>query len=108
MMGVAFSLIPAVMWPSVAYLDDDSRLGTAYALMTFCQQIGWASMSWAVGSLNDRFGASAAYPAGFDPGMWLFASLGLLGLAFSFLLWRSERGPGARGLETIRVGTETR
>src|SRR5438309_3010069 len=28
MMGVAFSLIPAVMWPSVAYLVDQSKLGT--------------------------------------------------------------------------------
>jgi len=30
MMGVAFSLIPAVMWPSVAYIVDQSKLGTAY------------------------------------------------------------------------------
>ncbi|MEW6337357.1 MAG: MFS transporter [Acidobacteriota bacterium] len=101
MIGVAFSLIPAVMWPSVAYLVEESRLGTAYALMTLCQQIGWATMSWAIGFLNDRFGAGPANPAGFNPGMWLFASLGILGLVFSFLLWRCERGPGAHGLETI-------
>ena len=30
MMGVAFSLIPAVMWPSVAYIVEQSKLGTAY------------------------------------------------------------------------------
>ncbi len=40
MMGISFSLIPAVMWPSVAYLVDEKKLGTAYALMTLCQQIG--------------------------------------------------------------------
>src|SRR5438094_3593753 len=34
LMGMAFSLIPAVMWPSVAYIVEESRLGTAYALMT--------------------------------------------------------------------------
>src|SRR5208337_5295892 len=34
MMGIAFSLIPAVMWPSVAYLVDQNKLGTAYGLMT--------------------------------------------------------------------------
>ena len=38
LMGIAFSLIPAVMWPSVAYIVDESRLGTAYALMTLIQQ----------------------------------------------------------------------
>ena len=41
LMGIAFSLIPAVMWPSVAYIVDESRLGTAYALMTLIQQIGF-------------------------------------------------------------------
>ena len=40
MMGVAFSLIPAVMWPSVAYIVDQSKLGTAYGLMTMIQNIG--------------------------------------------------------------------
>ena len=39
-MGIAFSLVPAVMWPSVAYLVDESKLGTAYGLMTMIQNIG--------------------------------------------------------------------
>jgi len=38
MMGIAFSLIPAVMWPSVAYIVEEKRLGTAYAVMTLIQQ----------------------------------------------------------------------
>src|SRR5208282_2006014 len=41
MMGVAFSLIPAVMWPSVAYIVAQAKLGTAYALMTLIQQVGF-------------------------------------------------------------------
>ncbi len=32
MMGIAFSLVPAVMWPSVAIIVDSSKLGTAYGL----------------------------------------------------------------------------
>jgi len=91
LLGVAFSLVPAVMWPAVAYLVDEKRLGTAYALMTFCQQIGWAATSWGLGKLNDVFRASAAHPAGFNPGLWLLSGLGLAGLLFSWLLWRSEK-----------------
>jgi MFS family permease len=102
MIGVSFSLIPAVMWPSVAYLVDEARLGTAYALMTLCQQLGWAAVAWAVGWLNDAAGASAAHPSGYAPGLWLLSALALFGLLFSWLLWRQETGPGARGLETIR------
>ena len=101
MMGIAFSLIPAVMWPSVAYLVEESRLGTAYALMTLCQQIGWAVVSWAIGGLNDLFHASAQNAGGYAPGMWLFSTLGVLGLFFSWRLHRSEAGPGGHGLETI-------
>jgi MFS family permease len=104
LLGIAFSLVPAILWPSVAYLVDEARLGSAYALMTFCQQIGWAGMAWAIGRVNDAMAASAANPNGYDTGMWMFAALGFLGLLFSFLLWRSERGPGGHGLETITVG----
>ncbi len=90
-LGAAFSLVPAVMWPAVTYLVHETRLGTAYALMTFCQQIGWASTSWGLGRLNDTFKASAANPAGFNPGLLLLSGLGLAGLVFSWLLWRTER-----------------
>ena len=65
MMGVAFSLIPAVMWPSVAYIVEEKRLGTAYALMTLVQQIGVAGMNWLIGRANDAGGASAANPGGY-------------------------------------------
>ena len=104
LMGIAFSLVPAVMWPSVAYLVEEQRLGTAYALMTLCQQVGWGTVSWAIGRLNDIAGASAQHPAGYDAGMWLFSTLGFFGLFFSYQLWRSESGPAGHGLETIKAG----
>jgi MFS family permease len=100
MIGVSFSLVPAVLWPAVTYVVDEKRLGTAYALMTLLQQVGWAVVSVGLGAANDRFGASAANPGGFAPGMWLLSALGLLGLLFSVLLWRSERH---RELETARA-----
>jgi len=103
MMGVAFSLIPAVMWPSVAYIVNEKRLGTAYAVMTLIQQVGVAGMSWLIGRTNDVFGASAANPGGYAPGMWIFSSLCLFAFVFAFLLRRREKGPLAHGLETIRA-----
>jgi MFS family permease len=103
LLGLAFSLIPAVMWPSVAYIVEGKRLGTAYALMTLCQQLGMAAVPWMVGVLNDRFRAGPEHPAGYSPGMWLFTALASLGLFFSYQLWRTEKGPGAHGLETITI-----
>jgi MFS family permease len=101
MLGVSFSLIPAVMWPSVAYIIDQKRLGSAYALMTLCQQLGVAAVPWLIGRANDGFGAGPARPEGYNGMIWILTALASAGLLFAFLLWRVERGPYAHGLETI-------
>ncbi len=105
MMGVAFSLIPAVMWPSVAYIVDQSKLGTAYGLMTMIQNIGLAGFNLLVGWANDHGHASAQNPAGYHLGMWIFSILGFLGVFFAFLLRQRETGPHGHGLETITTAS---
>ncbi len=106
-MGIAFSLIPAVMWPSVAYLVDQAKLGTAYGLMTMIQNIGLFGFNLLIGWANDRWLASAANPAGYTAGMWMFSVLGIAGLLFSWMLHVRETGPDAHGLETITTSTPT-
>ena len=101
MMGVAFSLIPAVMWPSVAYIVDQGKLGTAYGLMTMIQNIGLFGFNLLIGWANDYSHASAQNPAGYRLGMWIFSILGFLGVFFAFLLHERETGPHGHGLETI-------
>jgi MFS family permease len=103
MMGVAFALVPAVLWPAVTYLVPEARLGSAYALMTFCQQVGWAGMSWGLGKVKDVAGASAQNPAGWSPVMLMLATLAAAGFVFALALWRTERGPGSHGLEKAKV-----
>jgi len=107
MMGLAFSLIPAIMWPSVAYVVEEAKLGTAYGLMTMIQNIGLFGFNLVIGWANDRWAASAANPAGYEVGMWIFSCLGFFGVLFAFLLRRSERGPGAHGLESITTRSAT-
>ncbi len=101
LMGIAFSLIPAVMWPSVAYIVDESRLGTAYALMTLIQQIGFFIMNLLIGKANDYAGAGLQNPSGYALGMWIFSVLGFVGMTFAILLRIRETGPHGHGLETI-------
>lgn len=101
LLGISFSLIPAVMWPSVAYIVEQRRLGSGYALMTLCQQIGMAAIPWLIGFTNDAFSAGPENPSGYAPGMWIFTALASLGLLFSVLLYKTEKGPGGHGLETI-------
>ncbi len=102
MMGISFSLIPAVMWPSVAYIVEERRLGTAYSLMTLIQQVGLAGFNWMIGFANDYSHASASNPEGYRMGMWLFSILGFLGVMFAFLLRRADKKQGGR-LEAARL-----
>lgn len=101
MMGIAFSLIPAVMWPSVAYIVDEAKLGTAYGVMTMIQNIGLFGFNLLIGWENDHAGASASHPAGYHLGMWTFSVIGVLSMFCAFLLRQRETGPHGHGLETI-------
>ena len=101
MMGIAFSLIPAVMWPSVAYIVDESKLGTAYGVMTMIQNIGLFGFNLLVGWENTHAGASATNPQGYHLGMWTFSVIGFLAMFCAFLLRQRETGPHGHGLETI-------
>lgn len=105
MMGVAFSLIPAVMWPSVAYIVEQSKLGTAYGLMTMIQNIGLFGFNLLIGWANDLGHASADNPGGYRVGMWIFSVLGFLGVFFAYLLHQRETGPEGHGLETITAAS---
>jgi MFS family permease len=52
-LGIAFSLVPAAMWPSVAKIVPENRLGTAYAGMFTIQNWGLALFYWLPGQILD-------------------------------------------------------
>ena len=103
LIGVSFSLIPAVMWPSVPYLVEERRLGTAYGLMTMLQNVGMTICNLGAGALNDSSKAGADNPNGYLPMLWMFAILSLAGIVFSILLRRRETGPDGHNLETLQA-----
>jgi MFS family permease len=104
MIGIAFSLIPAIIWPVVPYLVEPQRLGTAYGLMTMVQAMGLTAINLLAGALNDYYKASETNPAGYTPMLWLFLGLSLFGFVFAYALRVRETGPHGHGLETIKAG----
>ena len=88
LIGISFSLVPAVMWPLTAKIVPEAYLGTALGLMWVVQNAGMAGANLLAGWLNDTYGASAANPAGYEPMMWYFFLSSALGFVFAMLLWR--------------------
>jgi MFS family permease len=102
LIGIAFSLVPAILWPAVPYLVPANRLGTAYGLMTMLQNIGLTVVNVGAGWLNDASGAGVDNPAGYTPMLMMFAVLSLFGFVFAAALRRRETGPEGHHLERPR------
>ncbi len=106
LLGVAFSLIPAAMWPSVAKIVPEKRLGSAYGLMFSIQNIGLWAFPMLIGKVLDLSNpnitseALAAGTASYDytNPILMLTVLGILGLFFAFLLKREDKVSGY-GLE---------
>jgi len=104
MIGIAFSLVPAIIWPAVPYLVEPKRLGTAYGLMTMVQAMGLTSINLVAGALNDFNGASEKNPGGYTPMLLLFFVLSLFGFVFAYALRVRETSSQGHGLEAIKAG----
>jgi MFS family permease len=104
LLGIAFCLVPAVIWPAVPYLVEPHRLGTAYGLMTMVQNVGLALFNYLAGALNDANGAGQSNPSGYTPMLWMFFLLSLFGFLFAAALRVREKSAQGHGLESIRAG----
>jgi len=102
MMGISWSLVPAVIWPATTLIVEPRRLGTALGLITLIQALGMSASNLAAGWLADKAGAGAQNPAGYEVMLWFFFLLSLVALSSAVLLWRRETGPRGHGLEEAR------
>ncbi|MBS0577815.1 MAG: MFS transporter [Proteobacteria bacterium] len=102
LMGLSFSLVPAIIWPSTTLIVDPRRLGTALGVITLLQNVGLWGSNRLAGWLADQAGAGPANPAGYDVMILFFGLLSLTALTTALLLWRRERGPHGHGLERAR------
>jgi len=100
LLGIAFSLVPAAMWPSVAKIVSEKRLGTAYGMMFSLQNLGLFVVPILAGYIVDvtNPGHIAGTYLNYTYAMITFAAFGLIALGFAFLLKRDDKTSGF-GLE---------
>ena len=78
-LGVAFSLVPSAMWPSVPKIIPMKLLGSAYAIIFYIQNIGLALVPMFIGKVN---GADPSYTTS----MSIFCGFGVAAVVISLLL----------------------
>jgi len=106
-LGVAFTLVPAALWPAVPRVVDEKRVGTAYGIMTWVQSLGILVFPYLAGRITDlsnkgitsemlkRGEASLNY----TNTSLMFAALGILAFLFAVSLKREDSKKGGFGLQ---------
>lgn len=103
LMGLSFSVIPAVIWPSTAMLVEKHRVGTAFGLINMIQSLGLAAANYGAGHLNDLFKAGPDNPEGYDAMLLMFALLSLIAFISTVLLLVRERRQPRKGIEAREI-----
>jgi len=110
LLGVALSLVPSAMWPSVAKIIPEKQLGTAYSLIFWIQNWGLMGVPLLIGIVLDKAnpGVSDAKAAGesivydYTQPMMIFALFGILAVLVAYMLRREDRVKGY-GLEKPNI-----
>lgn len=103
-LGIAFSLVPSAMWPSVPKIIPEKQLGTAYALIFWVQNIGLSMVPLLIGWVLDRYckleGDGPAYD--YTIPMAIFTCFGILALIIALMLKAEDKKKGY-GLEQPNI-----
>lgn len=101
-LGIAFSLVPSAMWPSVPKIIPEKQLGTAYALIFWVQNWGLMGVPALIGWVLDTYckldttNGGPAYD--YTLPMIIFCCFGIVALFIAVMLKREDKKKGY-GLE---------
>lgn len=108
-LGIAFSLVPSAMWPSLAKIMPEKQYGTAIALVFFVQNIGLFAMPAVIGSvLDNNITGQRAIDGGmvntynYVPAMVIFACVCAISILVAFSLKRLDKKKGY-GLQNANI-----
>ena len=105
-LGIAFSLVPSAMWPSVPKIIPEKQLGTAYALIFWVQNWGLMGVPALIGWVLDTYckldttNGGPAYD--YTLPMIIFMCFGIVAFFVAVLLKREDKKKGY-GLELPNI-----
>ncbi len=89
LLGIAFSLVPSAMWPSVPKIIPMKQLGSAYAIIFYIQNIGLSMVPLLISSVIESNTANGT--TDYTMPMSIFALFGALAVVISLMLRRADK-----------------
>jgi nitrate/nitrite transporter NarK len=110
LLGVALSLVPSAMWPSVPKIIPEKQLGTAYGMIFLIQNIGLSLVPALIGWVLNKYCITGTRLLDGVPvsnynytlPMLIFTTFGVLALVFAILLKAEDKKKGY-GLELPNI-----
>ena len=100
LLGIAFSLVPSAMWPSVPKIIPMKQLGSAYAIIFYIQNIGLSMVPVLIGNVIAANTANGT--TDYTMPMSIFALFGAIAVVISILLKIVDKKKGY-GLEKSNI-----
>jgi MFS family permease len=101
LLGIAFSMVPSAMWPSLAKIMPERQLGTTYALTFYIQNIGLMIVPILIGSVLKNYCVVTTIENGvavnvyeYTLPMSIFAGICSLAIIVALLLKRIDKKMG--------------
>ena len=95
LLGIAFSLVPSAMWPSVPKIIPMKQLGSAYSIIFYIQNIGLSMVPLLIGWVIDKYaevkdatGAVVNYD--YTVPMSIFALFGIIAICIAIMLKKED------------------
>jgi len=92
--GVALSLVPAALWSAIPMMVPERRLGTAFGVVGYVQNVGLTLFPYLAGRIADAHtvtDAAGESVVDYTATMLMFVVLGLAGFVFALLLKVADR-----------------
>ncbi len=110
MLGIALSLVPSAMWPSVPKIIPERQLGTAYSVIFWIQNWGLMGVPYLIGRVLDKYCITSETVVDgvtkrtydYTLPMLIFTSFGIMALVVAVMLKREDRKKGY-GLELPNI-----
>lgn len=109
-LGVAFSLVPSAMWPSMPKIVPMRLLGSSYAVTFWIQNIGLGGVPLLIGMVLEKYcivgtvvrDGNEVFQYDYTLPMYIFAGFGVIALILAYMLKAEDKKKGF-GLEEANI-----